>query len=78
MLSWGHRLFLKDGSRFNGLTFDHITPVATIKNDPNAFSIDNIQLMSRCLNNVKGHFDDYELTLWLDHLLATCIERHSS
>jgi hypothetical protein len=74
----GYRLFLKDGSRFYGHSFDHVVPVATIKADRNAFSINNIQLMSQCLNDVKGCYNNYELIFWLNNLLANCIERYSS
>lgn len=72
----GHNLFVKDDSKFNELTFDHIIPVSTVKNDPDAFSIYNIQLMSKCLNDVKCAYHDYELIFWLDTLLGCYLDRY--
>jgi hypothetical protein len=72
----GHRLFVKDGLKFNGLTFDHIIPISIVKNDLDAFSINNIQPISKYLNNIKGICHDCELIFWLNTLRGCYSDRY--
>jgi hypothetical protein len=43
------------------LTFDHINPISL----GGHFSIDNVQILSHCLNQVKGNESNLELIRWL-------------
>jgi hypothetical protein len=71
-----HKCLIANSKAFNGLTFDHLEPCSHERYTDGSYSIGNIQLLSSCLNAVKGHYSERELVRWLVRLLECYEERY--
>lgn len=60
----GSPMCLQTG-RFDSLTFDHIFPISIAMMKDDCWSIDNMQPMAHCMNQVKGNEANKEAKRWL-------------
>jgi hypothetical protein len=73
----GRRCFVRSGAEYDWLTFDHLEPCSQVQFVDGGYSIGNIQVLSRCINYVKGNYTEKELVHWLAKILDTYEERYS-
>jgi hypothetical protein len=72
----GHKCYVRNGGAYNGLTFDHLEPCSQVRYVDGSYSIGNIQILSRCINYVKGNYTEKELVRWLAKILETYEDRY--
>jgi hypothetical protein len=72
----GYRCELEDSTKFNYMTFDHIEPVTHVKYIAGSFGTGNIQPMCSVLNNIKGDYNEKELSRWVILLLTEYNRRY--
>jgi hypothetical protein len=61
---------MRDSSKFNYLSFDHIEPVTHVKHIAGSFGIGSIQPMCSIFNEIKADYNEKELPSWVILLLT--------
>lgn len=72
----GHRCSPYPDSEVS-ISFDHIEPVSKVRYRPGSYSIGNLQILSKCLNRVKGNYPNREVVRWLSQLIDNYQEKYS-